>query len=198
MQKNNKYLCLPLLRFDNLLPLSCVVNVYRLVCTRFVLSSRTSAVFAFSTFCINFSMRSGQFRFFSGSHVSSAGPNPFHLIRKSFVPFFLKCTSTIFSTSNSFELSFSSLSFSAMRTIYIQFLLQIISQQEKAILQDKSNILFSVFLLEFPLDFLGLSALAGPVFVDFISFSLSLSKYSWINIGQFRSFSFSQVSADSP
>lgn len=99
-----KYLCLSLLRFDNLLPRSCVDNVYRLVCTRFVLSSRISEVFAFSNFPINFAMSSGQFRFLSGSHVSSVALNPFHLIKNSFVPFFLKRTSITLSTSNSFEI----------------------------------------------------------------------------------------------
>lgn len=64
---------------------------------------------------------------------------------------------------------------------------------------------FSVCFLGVLLDFLDLSVLADTVFTDTVfgdfissSFSFSSNKNSSIKLGQFRSFSFSQVSADSP
>jgi len=53
---------------------------------------------ALSTFAMNFSIRSGQLRFFSGSQVSSLWENPFQWIRNSRDPFFLKWTSITLST----------------------------------------------------------------------------------------------------
>lgn len=53
---------------------------------------------ALLTFSINLSIRCGQFRFFSGSQVSSLWEKPFQWIRNSRDPFFLKWTSITLST----------------------------------------------------------------------------------------------------
>ena len=53
---------------------------------------------ALSTLAMNFSIRSGQLRFFSGSQVSSLCEKPFQWMRNSREPFFLKWTSITLST----------------------------------------------------------------------------------------------------